>query len=411
MRPRFHFTAESGWINDPHGITWRDGRYHLFYQYVPGSQVWAPNCHWGHATSTDMFAFEHLPVALAPGDGDDGIWTGSLVTDEAGNSTIFYTSVVQPGIGIGRVRSATPVDDGWVEWRKGAVVAGPPAGLDIVAYRDPFVFRDGERWRMFLGAGLADGTATALSYTSADLAAWEYEGIAAQRSTSETRPVWTGALWECPQLFELDGRHVIVSSVWDDDVLHHVAYGIGSYQDGKFSAETWGRLSYGGSYYAPSFFRDAEGRPSLTFWLRHVEDADAGWASAHSVPHTLTLEGDTLVATPHDGLLSYRGTPSNTGEVDGLAADAVWSGGSRLEIRSGDAAVATLTLDDATLTLAVGTESWEMPHDGSTVRVILDGPALEVSTSAGVMAAPIAPAGRSVALSGDGELLVYSLTR
>src|SRR4051812_33793269 len=106
MRPLLHFTAETGWINDPHGITVKDGRYHVFYQYVPNSLVWAPNCHWGHAVGDDMFSLEPRPVALAPGEGDDGIWTGSLVTDDNGASRIFYTSVVQPGIGIGRIRTA-----------------------------------------------------------------------------------------------------------------------------------------------------------------------------------------------------------------------------------------------------------------------------------------------------------------
>ncbi|MCU1417884.1 MAG: glycosyl hydrolase family 32, partial [Schumannella sp.] len=96
MRPRFHFTAPRGWINDPHGITFRDGRYHLFFQFNPDSSTWRPDCRWGHAVSPDLFSFELLPDALLPGDGDDGIWTGSLVVDDEGAATIFYTSVMIP---------------------------------------------------------------------------------------------------------------------------------------------------------------------------------------------------------------------------------------------------------------------------------------------------------------------------
>jgi beta-fructofuranosidase len=409
VHPAFHFTAQSGWINDPHGITYRDGTYHLFYQYVPGSTVWAPNCHWGHATSADLLTFDDAPVALAPGDGDDGIWTGSLVTDDAGHSTIFYTSVVQPAIGIGRVRTAEPVDDSWRGWRKGPVVAEPPQDLEIIAYRDPFVFRDGEGWRMFLGAGLADGRATALSYASSNLLSWQYEGIAAERSTTEHEPVWTGALWECPQLFEVDGRHVMVTSVWDDDVLHYVAYGIGSYRDGHFEASTWGRLSYGDSYYAPSFFRDADGRPSLMFWLRHVEDPAAGWASAHSLPHTLTLDGDVLVATPHPGLEAHR--VAAMGPVDGSAADVVWSPGTHLNVSSGSRTVAEIAIGDDGLRLTVGDASWGMPYDGGLVRIIIDGPVLELSTRSGVLAAPIGPPAAGVTIAADGTWDVYALTR
>ena len=82
---------------------------------------------------------------------------------------------------------------------------------------------------MFVGAAGADGTAMALSYRSDDLEAWEYEGVALSRSTSETADVWMGALWECPQIFEIDGRAVMVSSVWDDDVLHYAGYAVGTY--------------------------------------------------------------------------------------------------------------------------------------------------------------------------------------
>ncbi len=398
MRPEFHFTAASGWINDPHGITVRDGEYHSFFQYVPGSTVWAPNCHWGHAKGTDLFSLTELPIAIAPGDGDDGIWTGSLVTDDAGRTRILYTSTVQPDIGIGRVRVATPDDDGWIAWSKGAVVAEAPEGLDIIAYRDPFVVREPDGWRMFLGAGLADGTATALSYRSPDLERWEYEGIALQRSTHEVDPVWMGALWECPQIIDVDGRHVMVSSVWDDDVLHYAGYAVGSYAEGTFTAESWGRLTFGPSYYAPSFFRDAEGRPCLTFWMRGVQDAAEGWASAHSVPYVLTLDGDTLVATPHPDLAKYRGAELSGGRLAGRAGDLTWqpTAADELRITSAGRVAATLRVQDDALTVDVGDESWSLPGANGRngdIRVILDGPVLEVSTTAGLLGAAIAPAG------------------
>ena len=62
MRPEFHFTAASGWINDPHGITYRGGEYHAFFQYVPDRTDWAPNCHWGHARGIDLLSLRELPV-------------------------------------------------------------------------------------------------------------------------------------------------------------------------------------------------------------------------------------------------------------------------------------------------------------------------------------------------------------
>jgi beta-fructofuranosidase len=410
LRPSFHFTAASGWINDPHGITPYDGGYHLFFQYVPASLVWRPGCHWGHAIGQDLFSWTELPVALAPGEGDDGIWTGSVVTDDAGAARILYTSTVQPDIGMGRVRVATPGDAEWIRWTKGRIVAEAPAELDIIAYRDPFVTREGAGWRMFVGAALADGTAAALSYRSADLESWQYTGIAASRSTHETEPVWTGALWECPQIFELDGRAVLVTSVWDADVLHYAAYGIGEHAGGVFTAKTWGRLTWGPSYYAPSYFRDAEGRPCLTFWLRGIEDPVAGWAGAHSVPHVLTIDGDRLVARPHPDLDAYRAAAPD-GRVAGLAADAEWNGTGTFTVRSAGATALAIAADAENLDIVCGGQTWSVPHAGEPVRIVLDGPIAEVSTLSGLFAVPIEPAGDDLTLTADGTVAVSALTR
>lgn len=416
MRPSFHFTAETGWINDPLAITYRDGAYHLFYQYVPDSRVWAPNCHWGHAVGSSLFELTPLPVALAPDDSDGGVWSGSLVTDAAGHGRIFYTSVVQHDFAVGRIRVATPEDDPWIAWKKGPVVAYAPAELDIVAYRDPFVFRDWGTWRMFVGAGLGDGTACALSYASKDLQSWKYKGIAAQRSTHEKKPVWMGALWECPQLFKLDGRHVIVSSVWDDDVLYYAGYGIGTWTEGHFTAQTWGQLSFGPSYYAPSFFRDAEGRPCLTFWMRGIQDTEAGWSSAHSVPYVLSLQGDRLVATPHPDLSRYQSQPILSGQAElGLALDATWTPKdetSSLKVFSGSDCVLQVRTTADELTASVKGETWAMPYSGGAVRIILDGPVAELSTADGILGCAIAPVGERLTVdAGSVPIIIRQLSR
>ncbi|MEO2131166.1 MAG: glycoside hydrolase family 32 protein [Microbacterium sp.] len=412
MRPLLHFTPVSGWMNDPHGITFRGGRYEVFFQYVPGQTVWGPNCHWGHASGPDLLSLRELPVAIAPGEGDDGIWTGSLVLDDAGDARVFYTSTTTPDFGIGRIRAATPVADDWITWRKGEFVVDAPAGLDILAYRDPFVRSEGETWRMFVGAALTDGTAMALSYTSKDLESWEYAGITLQRSTNVTEPVWMGALWECPQIFELDGRAVMVSSVWDADVLHYAGYAVGTYADGIFRAESWGRLTFGDSYYAPSLFTDADGRPCLLFWMRGIGDADAGWEGAHSVPHVLSLDGDRLVATPHPDVDAHRGPAATTGKVAGLAADIEWGNGGAgdLVISSGDATVVTLRRDADTITIHLEDSTVALPVEG-LVRVIVDGPVLEVSSVAGVAGAAIAPAETDLTVSSTaGEVRVFPLS-
>lgn len=380
MRPEFHLTATAGWINDPHGITWRDGGYDVFFQFVPGSLVWQPNCHWGHARGEDLFSLRELPVALAPGGGDDGIWTGSLAVDEEGRARVLYTATNAPDFGIGRIRTATPTDPGWIGWEKGPVVALAPEGLDLIAFRDPFVRREGDRWRMFVGAGDRDGTAMALTYVSDDeLVTWRYDGVALSRSTREIDPVWTGALWECPQIFAIGDRHAMVSSVWDADNLHYAAYALGSYADGRFQADTWGRLTYGPSYYAPSLFFDSEQRPCLSFWMRGVEDHEAGWAGAHSVPHVLSLHGDVLVATPHPDIERYH---QPRGEAP-QALDIAWhpAAEDELVISRGRQPIATIrcTPSDIVFQVSEGGD-WAMPR-GADLRIIVDGPVLEVAAS------------------------------
>lgn len=100
-RPSLHVTPPSGWLNDPVGGLVHGGRQHLFYQYVPSSTRWQVACHWGHLVGDDLVRWRHLPVALAPGDGDDGVWSGSAVVDRSG-PVIVYTSVVDGRLELGR---------------------------------------------------------------------------------------------------------------------------------------------------------------------------------------------------------------------------------------------------------------------------------------------------------------------
>src|SRR6476469_3073805 len=141
-RPRLHFVPSAGWINDPHGVTFSDGRYHMFFQHVPDSVVWREDCCWGHANSPDLLHWEEQHVALHPGDGDDGCWSGCVVVGDDGAPQLLYTSVRSADLDHGVVRVAHPEDGDWSSWRKGEVLVPPPRAGTAV-FRDPAVFRDG----------------------------------------------------------------------------------------------------------------------------------------------------------------------------------------------------------------------------------------------------------------------------
>jgi beta-fructofuranosidase len=417
VRPRLHLTAEEGWINDPLGLTYHNGQYHLFFQHVPGQTEWGPHCHWGHATSKDLLHWTHGPTALAPGDGDDGCWSGSIVADPP---TLYYTTVDTRDLQIGRVRVARPDSDDWTTWTKAEVVASLPEGIDAIAYRDPFVFHDGDRWRMLMGAGLADGTATALIYTSDDLQQWTHDGELVSRHTTEDQPLWTGTVWECPQLFPLGDKWILTISVWEPFVPHYQAYAVGSYRDGRFVAQHWARLSYGPSYYAGSTFTDSDGRRGVIYWLRGVDDHNHGWASANSIPHLLSLRDDAVIAEPHPNLTALRtsGTVVKPGASADLpsVADIEWS----LDASTSTAGL-TLTDADGNIVLSLRTEdgalhavtrdgSWSMPVGGKQVRLVVDGPVAELFNVAGTMALPLPPvACLAVDATGSGLATAYPL--
>ena len=419
-RPVLHFTAVSGWINDPIGLTYHDGRYHLFFQYIHGQAAWSPECCWGHAVSDDLLTWtEHDPI-LEPGDGDGGCWSGSLVVDNQGRATIFYTSVQLDDLNIGQIRTAQPDDETWNTWRKGGFVEGIVPTSDAGIFRDPQVSRDGDGWRMLVGSGRNDGTATALAYTSADLIAWTFRGEFASRSSAQQDQVWTGKVWECPQLVPLGSKHVLLFSVWEPWIPYYEAYAVGSLINGEFKIDKWGRLTYGDSYYAGAIFADAAGRPGLIYWLREVTDSQGRWTGAHSLPHVLRLdENNQLIAEPHPNVAQRR-RPATKISIDHEQpvalppiADVEWNLGrgrpASLTVRSANGTqVVRMITNDGALKIEIAGKIWTMPSSAA-LRLVFDGPVVELFSTAGVFSAPIAVAGhRAISLT-NSSCSIYEL--
>ena len=209
FRPQFHFSPEKKWMNDPNGMVFYKGIYHLFYQYYPEDIVWGP-MHWGHATSTDLIHWKHKKIALFP-DKLGYIFSGSAVVDinnTSGLGTLKNPPMVaiftyhdmeiekSGGINIQSQALAYSLDDGenWIKYEGNPIIENKK----LKDFRDPKVFWNSETkiWNMALVAG-----DHAQFYTSEDLIHWKKESEFGKEIGAH------GGVWECPDLFKIKVEH------------------------------------------------------------------------------------------------------------------------------------------------------------------------------------------------------------
>jgi fructan beta-fructosidase len=318
-RPQFHFSPPANWMNDPNGLVYCDGEYHLFYQYHPGSAIWG-SMHWGHAISNDLVNWQHLPIALYP-DENGMIFSGSAVVDW--NSTAGFGEKALIALftyNKAQVESqnlAYSMDKG-LTWRKYAgnpVIPHHDAPHD---FRDPKVFWHEDHWVMSLAAG-----DTVLFYTSSDLKIWEQSGSFGNGYGS------TDGVWETPDLFKLSSENsletwwVLTVSVGNGHLAggSGTQYFIGHFDGQSFISEypkdtvLW--ADFGADYYAPQSWNDEPNERRLMIgWMSNWQYANAiptsTWRGTFSLIRELSLkgteEGLRLVQQPIPEMRSLRNT-------------------------------------------------------------------------------------------------------
>lgn len=321
QRPRYHFLPPANWMNDPNGLIQWGETYHLFYQYNPNGPFHG-SIHWGHAASEDLVHWRHLPIALAPTPGGadaDGCWSGCAL-DNGGVPTLLYSGNRNWDQ---RLCLATS-DDGLLTWRKhdrNPLIVDPPAGLDLVGFRDHSVWCEQGMWYQLIGAGIRGQGGAALLYRSADLRDWEYLHPLLVGDVGRRTPLWTGAMWECPDFFALGDRHVLVVSVWEEGQLHYSAALVGRYHDHRLVLEVEHKLDYGDvHFYAPQSFGDGRGRRIVFGWAVEGRGQEAqraaGWSGVMSLPRVLGLAPNGHVSMiPAPELLALRGERRSFGPV------------------------------------------------------------------------------------------------
>lgn len=300
FRPAFHFTPEAHWMNDPNGLVYSRGLYHLFYQYYPEDVVWGP-MHWGHATSRDLVTWERLPIAFAP-DENGWIFSGSAVEDTLGSAGFGPGALVAAFTvhdGEARKRGVVPVEnqglgfsrDGGLTWEK---FAGNPVlrNSGEADFRDPKVLRKpvGKGWNLVLAAG-----DRIKIYSSDDLRAWRHE--------SDFFPdAKDFGVWECPDLFPIkagcETRWVMLLSqtAAAPNGGSGTRYIVGDFDGREFTARSaleW--IDLGKDFYAAvTYSGTPEGKSVLVGWMSNWQYAaktpTGAWRGAMALPRELALE-------------------------------------------------------------------------------------------------------------------------
>ena len=302
-RPYFHFTPPSGWMNDPNGMVYYEGEYHLFYQHYPHGTQWGP-MHWGHAVSKDLVNWEHLPIALYP-DSLGYIFSGSAVIDHKNTTGLGFPMVAiftyhQPELekegrndyqyqGI-----AYSLDKGrtWTKYQGNPVL---PNQNKIRDFRDPKVFWHEEmnQWIMVFAA--FDHIQI---WSSPNLKNWTWVSEFGKKEGDH------GGVWECPDLFPLktkDGsleKWVMLVSInpGAPNGGSGTQYFIGDFDGKEFKAENHGWIDYGRDNYAGvtySNIPEEDGRRIFIGWMSNWDYANQvpteKWRSAMTIPRELVL--------------------------------------------------------------------------------------------------------------------------
>ncbi|MDP4300202.1 glycoside hydrolase family 32 protein [Leptothrix discophora] len=302
-RPVFHYTAPTNWINDPNGLAFHDGRYHLHFQYNPNGSKWG-DIHWGHASSADLVSWRDEPIALAPSPGDDagGCFSGCHALVD-GVHTLYYT-----GYTAERQVQCVATSSDLRHWTKQPqrTLATPPAGVEGHDFRDPYVFRHDGRWYMVVGASRDHEQGQALLYRSDDGITWEDRG-ALYTSPSDRH----GRMWECPNFFPIGDRWVLTVSLWLGLGVHAF---VGRFEHERFVPEWDGPLDVDAGAFAHLTMQGPDGRTLQWAWMNEQReqaaiDAD-GWAGAMTVPRELSIDAHgRLNLRPVAEIARLRGEP------------------------------------------------------------------------------------------------------
>lgn len=313
-REQYHFGPWENWINDPNGVCWYQGRYHMFYQFNPHGQEWS-NMYWGHAVSRDLVHWTHLPVVFEPQKEvlehpdilKGGAFSGCAVPFD--DRVVFYLTY-----------HAGPHTDGpetiQEQWMTQScdmlhfderirVISEKPEGASF-DFRDPKVIPIGDAWYMVLASRVGDSAAILL-YKSMDMKKWKYLH---PLLTEEMKGI---RCFECPDFFFLDEK-LVAMGAWmehyDEQKRYQMSrWYIGNWEQERLITENSGWFDFGSNCYAMQSF-EHEGRRISICWVadiygEHVE-IPGGACGSMTIPRELHVKDNRLYMTPVEEIYSLK---------------------------------------------------------------------------------------------------------
>ena len=323
FRPLYHHTPEYGWMNDPNGMFYKDGVWHLYYQYNPYGSQWE-NMTWGHSTSQDLVHWKARPLAIEP-DWLGAIFSGSAIVDHDNTAGFGRNAVIAmyTSAGAAQTQSIAYSADGGTTFTKYA--GNPVITFNAPDFRDPKVFwhESTKRWIVVLAVGQE-----VHFYSSKNLKEWKYESAFGREYGCHD------GVWECPDMLCFGDKWVLLLNINPGGPFGGSAtqYFVGTFDGNKFVCEDdpsetkW--MDYGKDHYATvTFHNTPEGRIVALPWMSNWQYANQvpthQFRSANGLPRDLglkTIGTETyLTSTPSKELLTLRGkkvkTPTEACEI------------------------------------------------------------------------------------------------
>lgn len=388
LRPAFHGMPGANWTNETHGMTYSNGRFHVFFQ-KNANGPYMSRLHWGHISSENLYDWQEEKIAIAPGASFDmkGCWSGCVFSDDeltGGKPSIIYTGV---DYAKAVIVQASPLDADLIEWEKGAqpIINGRPSGLSD-DFRDPYFFRSGNGAYIIVGSSKDGmGTATLHSYDPATRS-WSNDGSTFFTGTNKAT---CGTFWEMPNMTKIGDKWLFTVTPMNTSKGVAAIYWTGSVNaDGTFRPDR----TAPSNIELPGMARDGYGLLSPTIYqhegktialgivpdkLSSQDNYDMGYAHTYSLPREWSIDGEgNLCQKPYSGLAAMRcdnGFAKSDFALDGsLALDGIE--GRAVEL-SGEF---TVTAGKCGFTLLDdGATALKVYYDGASNEIVVDARSLD----------------------------------